>query len=62
MPPYTCRVSATYETRTRLTDFKTHTMIDKLNPQLRSRDEVDCKRRVSEFYAMSAEDTYGILK
>ena len=60
--PYAFRVYATYETEARLTDLKLHAMIDKLNPELRSRDEVDGKRRVREFYAMSAEDAYGIFE
>jgi len=60
--PYAFRVYATYETDARLTDLKLHAMIDRLNPDLRSRDEVDGKRRVREFYAMSAEDAYGIFE
>ena len=37
-------------------------MIDKLNPELRSRDEIDGKKRVREFYSMSAEDAYQIFE
>lgn len=60
--PYAFRVYATYETEARLTDLRLHTMIDKLNPDLRSRDEIDGKKRVREFYSMSAEDAYGIFE
>ena len=59
--PYAFRVYATYETDARLTDLSLHAMIDKLNPELRSRDEIDGKKRVREFYAMSAEDAYSIF-
>lgn len=60
--PYAFRIYATYETDARLTDLRLHTMIDKLNPDLRSRDEIDGKKRVREFYSMSAEDAYGIFE
>ena len=60
--PYAFRIYATYETNTRLTDLRLHAMIDKLNPDLRSRDEIDGKKRVREFYSMSAEDAYGIFE
>ena len=60
--PYAFRIYATYETETRLTDLRLHTMIDKLNPDLRSRDEIDGKKRVREFYSMTAEDAYGIFE
>lgn len=60
--PYAFRVYATYETDARLTDLRLHAMIDQLNPDLRSRDEIDGKKRVREFYAMSAEDAYGIFE
>lgn len=60
--PYAFRVYATYETEARLTDLRLHAMIDKLNPDLRSRDEIDGKKRVREFYSMSAEDAYGIFE
>lgn len=60
--PYAFRIYATYEVDTRLTDLKLHAMIDKLNPDLRSRDEIDGKKRVREFYSISAEDAYGIFE
>ena len=60
--PYGFRIYATYEVEARLTDLKLHAMIDKINPDLRSRDEIDGKKRVREFYSMSAEDAYAIFE
>lgn len=56
--PFAFRVYATYAVQTRLTDLKIHEMIDRINPELRSIDNVNGKKRVREFYAMSAEDAY----
>lgn len=61
--PFAFRVYATYEVDTDLAvDKKLHSILDKLNPDLRSREEVDGKLRVREFYAMTAEDAYSILE
>lgn len=60
--PFAFRVYATYEVSARLTDMKIHDVIDKLNPNLRSIDNVDGKKRVREFYAMSKEDAYSLLE
>lgn len=60
--PYDFRIYATYEVDTRLEDLKLHAMIDKLNPDLRSRDEINGKKRVREFYSLSAEDAYDIFE
>ncbi len=60
--PYAFRIYATYEVESRLTDMKLHAMIDKLNPELRSRDEIDGKKRVREFYSISADDAYQIFE
>ncbi len=56
--PFAFRVYATYSVKTRITDLKIHEMIDRINPDLRSIDNIDGKKRVREFYAMSAEDAY----
>lgn len=56
--PFAFRIYATYAVQTRLTDMKVHDMIDRINPELRSIDNINGKRRVREFYAMSAEDAY----
>ena len=60
--PLAFRVYATYEVNARLTDMKIHNIIDKLNPNLRSIDNVEGRKRVREFYAMSPEDAYEILE
>lgn len=60
--PFAFRVYATYEVNSRLSDLKIHTIIDKLNPNLRSIDNFNGQKRVREFYAMSAEDAYSILE
>ena len=60
--PFAFRVYATYEVDSRLSDLKIHAIIDKLNPNLRSIDNYNGKKRVREFYAMPAEDAYLILE
>lgn len=60
--PFAFRVYATYEVEERLTDKKLHALIDQLNPNLRSIDNVGGKMRVREFYAMSPEQAYSILE
>lgn len=60
--PFAFRVYATYEVSTRLSDKKLHSIIDKLNPNLRAIDDVEGKKRVREFYAMTAEEAYSLLE
>lgn len=60
--PFGFRIYATYETKERLTDLKLHSVIDALNPNLRSIDNIDGKVRVREFYEMSAEEAYSIFE
>ena len=60
--PFAFRVYATYTVTGRLTDIELHRLIDKLNPDLRAIETFDGKERVKEFYAMSAEDAYGLLE
>ena len=60
--PFAFRVYATYEVDSRLSDLKIHSIIDKLNPDLRSIDNFNGKKRIREFYAMSAEDAYSLLE
>ncbi|MBQ8028776.1 MAG: GIY-YIG nuclease family protein [Clostridia bacterium] len=60
--PFAFRIYATYEVDSRLSDLKIHSIIDKLNPDLRSIDNFNGKKRVREFYAMSAEDAYSIFE
>lgn len=60
--PFAFRVYATYEVDSRLSDLKLHSIIDRLNPNLRSIDNCNGKKRVREFYAMTAEDAYALLE
>lgn len=60
--PFAFRVYATYEVSSRLSDLKIHSIIDKLNPNLRSIENFNGKQRVREFYAMTPEDAYSILE
>lgn len=59
--PFAFRVYATYEVDSALSDKKLHSILDKLNPDLRSTEEIDGKKRIREFYAMTPEDAYAIL-
>ena len=43
--PFAFRVCATYEVDSALSDKKLHSILGKLNPDLRSAEEVDGKRR-----------------
>ena len=60
--PFAFRVYATYEVDSDLSDKKLHSILDKLNPDLRSIEEYEGKTRKREFYAMSPEDAYAILE
>ena len=60
--PFAFRLYATYEVSKKLTDKGLHKLIDQLNPDLRTIDEVDGKKRVREFYAVSREDAYSLLE
>ena len=60
--PFAFRVYAVYKVDSALTDKELHKLIDKLNPDLRTIENFDGKERVKEFYAMSAEDAYGLLE
>ena len=50
--PFAFRIYATYEVDSELSDKKLHSILDKLNPELRSTEEINGKKRVREFYAM----------
>ena len=53
--PFAFRVYATYEVSAPLQDKELHSLIDRLNPELRAIDTFDGKTRTKEFYAMAAE-------
>ena len=59
--PFAFRIYATYKVHSRLKDLDLHNLIDKLNPTLRSKDNVDGKVRIREFYAMTKEEAYDLL-
>lgn len=60
--PFAFRLYAYYKVPERLNDLKLHTLIDTLNPNLRTIEDFNGKKRVREFYAMSACDAYSILE
>lgn len=60
--PYAFRAYAVYEVDSDLKDKELHKLIDSLNPDLRTIDKFDGKKRVKEFFAMSAEDAYSLLE
>ena len=60
--PFAFRTYAVYEVNERLGDIAIHNMIDNINPNLRAIETFDGKKRKKEFYAMTADDAYAILK
>ena len=53
---------ATYGVDSRLSGKKIHSIIERINPDLRSIENFNGQKRVREFYAMTLEDAYGILE
>jgi len=60
--PFAFRLYAYYKVDNRLSDMKVHELIDSLNPDLRSKENYKGKERKREFFAMSKEHAYSILK
>lgn len=60
--PYSFRAYAKYEVADRLSDIVLHSLIDTINPDLRSRETVNGRERKREFFALSKEDAYTILE
>lgn len=60
--PYPFEIYAYYTVPSRLTDLKLHSLIDKLNPSLRTRSIVNGRARVREFFELSPADAYSILE
>ena len=50
--PFAFRVYATYEVNSRLSDLKIHSIIDKLNPNLRTNENFKPKPRIPQIYAI----------
>lgn len=60
--PMDYRIYATYEVSDRLADQTVHAMIDKINPELRIKENIKSgKVKIREFYYMNLEDAYDIL-
>ncbi len=60
--PFAFCVYAVYEASTPLQDRELHSLINRLNPELRTIDTFDGKVRTKEFYAIFAEDAYALLE
>ncbi len=60
--PFGFRIYAKYKVQSRLRDKSLHALIDILNPTLRSKDDIDGNIRTREFYAISPEDAYSVLR
>ena len=60
--PFSFQVYATYEVSKRLSDKNVHSIIDRLNPDLRSIEVMKGKKREREFYAITPEFACSILE
>lgn len=60
--PFAFHLYAYYKVSRRLVDLSLHDMIDSINENLRSVEEVGGKIRKREFYNMTAATAYGILR
>ncbi len=60
--PYSFELYATYEVDKHLEDMKLHQIIDKLNPTLRTVEQVGNKKRIREFFKMPKEDAYLLFQ
>lgn len=60
--PFGFRIYATYKVNSRLKDKSLHALIDILNPALRSVDDINGNIRTREFYSISPEQAYSVLK
>lgn len=60
--PFSFHKYATYEVFERLTDINFHKMIDVINPDLRSIEQMGEKTRVREFYHIAPEEIYSAFE
>lgn len=60
--PFAFRVYATYEVDHKLEDKKVHKLIDTINPELTSVENINGKIRKREFYQMSKEQAYTLFE
>lgn len=59
--PFAFRIFATYEVTNERSDTFVHNIIDTLNAELRTRDILNGKERIREFFALDPEAAYLIL-
>lgn len=59
--PFAFRIYATLNVANRLADKNIHKLIDKFKPELRSKENINGKMRIREFFAMSAKEAYDLL-
>lgn len=60
--PFAFRPYAIYDVYHKLDDTKVHDIIDTINPELRSIDNVNGKKRKREFFQMSKEQAYTLFE
>lgn len=60
--PFAFRIYATYKVNGRLKDIELHNLIDGFNPDLRSKEVINGRARIREFYALSPEAAFEILR
>lgn len=60
--PFAFRPYAIYDVYHKLDDTKVHNIIDTINPELRSVDNVNGKKRKREFFQMSKEQAYILFE
>lgn len=60
--PFAFRPYAIYDVYHKLDDTKVHNIIDTINPELRSIDNVNGKKRKREFFQMSKEQAYILFE
>lgn len=59
--PLSFRVYATYKVQVKDADKQIHRIIDLIDDDKRESETIDGKKRIREFYIMSAEEAYAIL-
>ena len=60
--PFAFKTYAIYDVYHKLDDTKVHNIIDTINPELRSVDNVNGKKRKREFFQMSREQAYALFE
>lgn len=60
--PFGFRVYAVYDVYHKLEDKKIHNIIDSINPELRSVDNINGKERKREFFQMTKEQAYALFE